>query len=281
MRDVPGRPVPVNGRAVYVEESGQGQDWVVFEAGGGCGRTFWDPVVPLLAGQARLVAYDRAGRALSGRTTVQLSIDDLADDLVAMTESVVPGDFVLVAHSMGGLVARRAADRLGSRLRGLVLADTLPESSPVYDDWGRTARKVDRMLAVTQALTRVRPLARLFAGGLRRLYAEDTYQAMLAEDFTPDGTAQTRQEIRAVTDGIGRFRAQPPPLPQCPAIMLSVTRAARGRERQHALNREHQRQYAGTLPNGRYDVFESAHFLQAEQPQSLARCIEELCQGAV
>ena len=36
---------------------------MVFEAGGGCGRTCWDPVLPLLAGAARLVAYDRAGRA--------------------------------------------------------------------------------------------------------------------------------------------------------------------------------------------------------------------------
>jgi pimeloyl-ACP methyl ester carboxylesterase len=118
MRDVPGRQVPVNGRIVYAEESGQGQDWVVFEAGGGCGRTCWDPLLPLLAGTAQLVAYDRAGRALSGRTTRQLSVDDMAADLVAMTEAVVPGGFVLVAHSMGGLVARRAAERLGSRLRG-------------------------------------------------------------------------------------------------------------------------------------------------------------------
>jgi pimeloyl-ACP methyl ester carboxylesterase len=279
MRDVPGRLVPVNGRAVYVEESGQGQDWVVFEAGGGCGRTFWDPVVPLLASRARRVAYDRAGRALSGRTSGQLSLDDLADDLVAMAEAVVPGDFVLVAHSMGGLVARRAAERLGPRLRGLLLADSLPESSPVYDTWDQTAQKVDRMLAVAQALTRFRPLARLFTANVRRLYSDDTYQAMLAEDFTPDGTAQTRKEIRAVTGGIGRFRAQPPRLPECPAIVLSVSRAAKGRERQHALNREHQRQYAATLPNGRYDVFESAHFLQAEQPQSLAACVAELTQA--
>lgn len=67
MREMPGQAVPVNGRHVYVEESGQGQDWVVFEAGQGCGRTCWDPVLPPLAGRARLVAYDRAGRVLSGR----------------------------------------------------------------------------------------------------------------------------------------------------------------------------------------------------------------------
>jgi pimeloyl-ACP methyl ester carboxylesterase len=99
MRDVPGRQVPVNGRAVYAEESGQGNDWVVFEAGGGCGRTCWDPVLPFLAGKARLVAYDRAGRALSGPATRQLSVDDLAADLVAMTEAIVPGEFLRVPVS--------------------------------------------------------------------------------------------------------------------------------------------------------------------------------------
>jgi pimeloyl-ACP methyl ester carboxylesterase len=265
----------VNGRTVYVEESGLGQHQVVFEAGGGCGRTCWDPVLPFLSGSARLVAYDRAGRAHSGPAR-QLSIDDMAADLVAMTEAIVPGEFVLVAHSMGGLVARRAAERLGNRLRGLLLADTLPETSPVYDTWDQTTRNVDRVLAVTQPLTRFRPLARLFSTNLRRLYPTDTYQAMLTEDFTPAGTAQTRLEMQAVAAAVPQFRAQPPRLPECPTTVMSVARADRGRERQLAANREHQRRYAGSLPDGRYEVVDSAHLIQAGQPQLLATRIQEL-----
>jgi pimeloyl-ACP methyl ester carboxylesterase len=138
------------GSRAGAEESGQAQAWVVFEAGGGCGRTCWDPVLPFLADSARLVAYDRAGRARSGPATRLLSVGDMAADLVAMTEAIVPGEFVLVAHSMGGLVARRAAGRLGTPLRGLLLADILSETSPVYDTWDQTSRNVDRVLAVTQ-----------------------------------------------------------------------------------------------------------------------------------
>jgi pimeloyl-ACP methyl ester carboxylesterase len=280
MRDVPGRQVPVNGRTVYVEESGRGQHQVVFEAGGGCGRTCWDPVLPFLADSARLVTYDRAGRARSAPATSQLSIGELAADLVAMTEAIVTGEFVLVAHSMGGLVARRAAGRLGTRLRGLLLADILPETSPVYDTWDQTTRNVDRVLAVTQPLSRFRPVARLFSGNLRRLYPADTYQAMLAEDFTPAGIAQTRMEMQAVAAAVPQFRAQPPRLPECPTIVLSPAHADRGRERQHAANREHQRRYAGSLPVGRYEVVDSAHLIQAEQPQLLATRIQELFQEA-
>ncbi|MCA2225217.1 alpha/beta fold hydrolase [Nonomuraea aurantiaca] len=276
MRDVPGQQVPVNGRTVYVEESGQGQDWVVFEAGGGCGRTCWDPVLPPLAGKARLVTYDRAGRALSGPITQQLSVDDLAADLIAMTEAVVPGEFVLVAHSMGGLVARRAAERLGPRLRGLLLVDPTPETSPVYDTWDQTTKKIDRMLAVTQPLSRFRPLARLFSGNVRPLFSADTYQTMLAENFTPAGTSQTRKEMRAVAAAIPQFRARPPQLPKCPTIVLSASRAAKGRERQSAAIREHQRRYAEILPDGRYEAVDSAHLIQAEQPHLVADRIGRL-----
>lgn len=276
MRDVSGRPVPVNGRTVHVEESGRGQDWVVFEAGGGCGRTCWDPVLPLLTDEARLVAYDRAGRALSGPTTGQLGVDDLAADLVAMTEAVVPGEFVLVAHSMGGLVARRAAERLGSRLRGLLLVDPTPETSPVYDAWDRTTEKIDRMLSVTQALSRFRPLARLFSGNIRQQFSADTFEAMLAENFTPAGISQTRAEMRAVAAAIPQFRAQPPQLPTCPTIVLSAARAAKGREPQNASMNEHQRRYADSLPDGRHERVDSAHLIQAEQPQLVATRIRQL-----
>ncbi|MET8161218.1 alpha/beta hydrolase [Sphaerisporangium sp. NPDC005289] len=267
---MPGRRVPVNGRHIYVEESGQGQDWVVFEAGAGCGRTFWDPVLPLLAGTARLVAYDRAGRALSGRISGRLGIDDMAADLTAMTEAVVPGEFVLVAHSMGGLVARRAAEHLGPRLRGLLLVDALPETSPVYDTWDQTTKKVDRVLAVMQRLSQFAPLAWLFSGNLRRAFSADTYKTILAEDLTPAGTAQTRKEMRAVAAAIPRFRTQPPQPPKCPTIVLSAAHAARGRERQHAAIREHQRRYAAGLPDGRHEDVASGHLIPAEQPHLVA-----------
>jgi pimeloyl-ACP methyl ester carboxylesterase len=276
MREKRGRRLPVHGRAVYVEESGTGQDHVLFEAGAGCGRTCWDPVLAELAGDARLVAYDRAGRALSGRTTEPLDVEEMAADLVALTEAVAPGELVLVAHSMGGLVARRAAESLGPRLRGLLLVDPLPETSPVYDDWDVTTAKVDRMLAVSQALTRFRPLARLLSTNLRRLYPADTYRVMLAEDFTPAGTAQTRAEMRAVAAAIPRFRARPPELPKCPTVVLSAGRAARGREAQGAAIREHQRRYADRLPDGRYESVDAAHLVQAEQPGLVAARIREL-----
>lgn len=270
MRDARGRRLPVNGRHVYVEESGHGLGHVVFEAGAGCGRTCWDPVRPLLDARARLVAYDRAGSGRSGRTTGVVSIDDMAADLVAMTEAVVPGPFVLVAHSMGGLVARRAAERLAPRLRGLLLVDPLPETAPVYDTWDRTTKRVERVMSLTGPLTGVRPLARLLTRNLRAAFPADTYAAMLAEDITPSGMAQTRKEMRAVAAAIPAFRAHPPRPPKCPTIVLSATRPAKGRERQHAAIADHQRLLAGSFPDARHERVDSGHLVMAGQPGSIA-----------
>lgn len=276
MRRTPGRMVPVNGRRVYVEETGTGQDWVVFEAGMGCGRTFWDPVLPLLADRAHLVAYDRAGFGRSGRTTEQLSIDDMASDLTRTIEAEVPDQFVLVAHSMGGLVARRAAESLAARLKGLLLVDPTPETAPAYDAMDRTAKKIDRFLAVSQALTHLSPVRRLASGNIRRLFPTDTYETMLAEDFVPDGIAQTRKETRAVAAAIPQFRDKPPLPPRCPTIVLSAARPARGRQRQHDGIREHQRRYAEGLRDVQFESIDSGHFIQAEQPELVAERIRGL-----
>lgn len=283
MREVPGRLVRVNGRTVYVEQSGRGDDWVVFEAGAGAGRTCWDPVLPLLADTTRLVAYDRAGRARTEKITAQLSIDGMADDLVAMIEAVVPTKFVLVGHSMGGLIARRAAERLGGRLRGLLLIDPTPETAPTYDNWDTRVEKVDRMLAWAQRLSHIRPLRGLFIGNLRQGFSADTRRTILEEDTTPAGTSQTRKEMRAVADAIAQFRLRPPKPPQCPVIVLAAGRPTRERPHEIAFvasAQEHDRRYADSLPNGHFESVDSAHLMQAEQPQLIASRIRQLLQPA-
>jgi pimeloyl-ACP methyl ester carboxylesterase len=273
VRQVPGREIAVGGRSVFAEERGEGDGWVVFEAGQGLGRTSWDPVIPLLAGRARLVAYDRAGFGRSGATTQQLSIGDMAADLVALIDAVVPppAPLILVAHSMGGLVARRAAERIGPRLRGLLLLDPVQESAPVYDSFGQTAPRIDRALGVAQ----------LVSGSVRRVFPADTYATMLAENFVPAGVAQTRKEIRAVAAAIPQFRAEPPGFPACPVILLSAARPRKGRERQHAEIAAHQRQWAEALPDGRFEEADAGHFIQAEQPGIVAERAGQLIDRAL
>ena len=78
-------------------------------------------------GDAGWLTYHRAGygpsrRVARGAYTLRESVDDLVD----LVEEAVPEGrpVVLVGHSLGGEIARRAAARLGDRLRGVVYLDT-------------------------------------------------------------------------------------------------------------------------------------------------------------
>jgi pimeloyl-ACP methyl ester carboxylesterase len=281
MRQATGRAATVNGRSVYVEQSGAGAGWVVFEAGNGEGRTAWDLVVPLLADEARLVAYDRAGFGRSGRIRHQLSIDDMATDLASLIDTTVPAGapLVLVAHSMGGLITRRAVEQLGTRVSGLLLLDPTPETAPVYDTFDHTVRQVDVTLAVGQPLMWIRPLAWLSTGKVRRVYPPDTYATMLREDFTPAGIGQTRKELRAVAAAIHEFRATPPALPSCPTVLLSANRPFRRGADQQTLA-AHQRRWVESLPDGHFEMVDSRHLIQAEQPAIVADAARRLLERA-
>jgi pimeloyl-ACP methyl ester carboxylesterase len=276
MRDTQGRAVVVNGCEIYLEESGSGETSVVFESGNGAGRTLWDPVVPLLSDVARTVAYDRAGRGRSPRVDPPQSLEDMAATLAALVKALAPGRLILVGHSMGGLIVRRAAVEFPSA--GLVLVDPTPEAAPLYDDWTAAAASTDRILAAHQAAAHCRPLIRRLTRSYGRMFSPGTYEAMLAEDFTPAGAAQTRRETKAFAAGVREFRTRPPQPPQGGVIVISAARASRLQARNHATVREYQRRYAGQA-GAQFEDADSAHIVPAEQPGQVAAAVRRLAGG--
>jgi pimeloyl-ACP methyl ester carboxylesterase len=275
MRDTPGRRLMVNGCEIYLEESGSGATCVVFESGNGAGRTLWDPVVPLLSDVARTVAYDRAGRGRSPRVDPPQSLDDMAATLAALVKALAPGRLILVGHSMGGLIVRRAAEELIPGPAGLVLVDPTPEAAPLYDDWTAAAASTDRILAVHQAAAHCRPLIRRLTRSYGRRFSPGTYESMLAEDFTPAGAAQTRRETKAFAAGVREFRTRPPQPPQGGVIVISATRASRLQARNHATIREYQRRYAEQA-GAQFEDADSEHIVPAEQPEQVAAAVRRL-----
>jgi pimeloyl-ACP methyl ester carboxylesterase len=272
-----GRHLDLGGRRIYAEESGGGPISVVFEAGLGLGRTSWDPVVPLLRDAAHLVAYDRVGHGRSQRGDGPRSVEAMAATLLQLVEATVPGSLVLVAHSMGGLIARQAAPALSARLAGLVMVDPTPETAAMYDDVARLTRQQDRLYGMFQRLSGMPPLRRLLvaAGGrpFRRVFPPATYAAIVAEDFLPSSFAQMRREATARAAAVVQFRRQPPPAPRCPVILLSANQGGAG---YLADIQEHQRRYVDTLDSGRFELVPSGHLVQAEQPEAVAAAIREL-----
>jgi pimeloyl-ACP methyl ester carboxylesterase len=87
----------------------------------------WDPMIELMQARGvRVVALDLRGCGESSRPSGRYSLDSFADDVVAAVEAAGGERPLLVGHSMGGQLAQLAAARLGARLGGLALLNSVP-----------------------------------------------------------------------------------------------------------------------------------------------------------
>jgi pimeloyl-ACP methyl ester carboxylesterase len=124
-----GRLVDIGDRRLHVYETGAGGLTVVLEAGIAATSLSWSLVQPRIAEFARVVSYDRAGLGWSDASDQPCTPSQLARDLhTALAAAEIPPPYVLVAHSFGGLVARRFASDYSELTAGLVLVDALHPS---------------------------------------------------------------------------------------------------------------------------------------------------------
>ena len=120
-----------DGRRMNLHCTGAGAPTVVFEGGWTTPTAGWRKVQPDVARLTRACSYDRAGYGFSDPGPLSRTAGAEADDLRALLRaSGERGPYVLVAHSMGGLVARLFVDRNRRDVAGLVLVDP---SSPRQD----------------------------------------------------------------------------------------------------------------------------------------------------
>lgn len=108
--------------------SGDASPTVILENGLGGEQREWSAVQSAIERFARVVSYDRSSRGMSDAAPVPRSASDLVDDLRALIDRAgIPGPFVLVGHSVGGLIARLFAHRYPRDTVGLVLVESMHE----------------------------------------------------------------------------------------------------------------------------------------------------------
>jgi pimeloyl-ACP methyl ester carboxylesterase len=172
-----GRLVSVGGHRLHLFCSGSGGPSVVIEQGAGSPSSLWWPIQEQIAAFAHVCTYDRAGYLWSEPVHRARSVRDRSEELYLLLKAAgVPGPYLLVAHSYGGLIVRDFALTHPEATAGLVLVDTPDELSlceaPVQVLYARMRismkvlgaasrfglpRLLRRIPAVRQALWFVRP----------------------------------------------------------------------------------------------------------------------------
>lgn len=123
------RLVDVGGHRLFLRDLGKGTPVVVIDAGIGDGGDKVRPLQERLAGATRVIAYDRAGYGRSEPGPLPRDAGREASELRALLErDGIPGPFVVVGHSLGGLNAQLFAARFPGDVAGLVLLDPPPLS---------------------------------------------------------------------------------------------------------------------------------------------------------
>jgi pimeloyl-ACP methyl ester carboxylesterase len=120
----------LGGYHLHAVLEGQGKPVVVFEAGMGDGTDSWEKVQPEISKVTRTLSYDRPGLGKSDKAPQLHDLNQSADELHALLQkSGAPPPYVLVGHSMGGLIVRVFVFRYPNDTAGIVLVDPADEGT--------------------------------------------------------------------------------------------------------------------------------------------------------
>ena len=260
--------VDIGGRSLFMESRGAGGPTVVLEAGAGNNGEIWDTValptgtaetavLPGVAAFTQVCAYDRPGtvvaadrRSRSDPLPMPRSVADMVDDLHALlTAAAVPGPYVLVGHSFGGLIVRLFAMRYPDEVAGLVLVDA------AHEDYYASMQSI--LTPEQWAASRERPLELADYGAF--------------EQIDTDASAAQMRDAVATS-----------PLPPVPLIVVTHGRpwefpAGYPVDELEAAWRPLQDELVALVPGARLVVAEqSQHYVQIDEPGLVIEAIRQV-----
>jgi pimeloyl-ACP methyl ester carboxylesterase len=124
----PGQLVDVGGYKMHINCMGQGNLTVILESGWSDFSVLWTHVQPEIAQFTRVCSYDRAGYGWSDSSPNPRTANTMVEDLHALLVNAnLQGPYMLVGHSMGGVLMRVYAHNYPEDVVGMVLVDSVHE----------------------------------------------------------------------------------------------------------------------------------------------------------
>jgi pimeloyl-ACP methyl ester carboxylesterase len=128
----------INGVDLYYEIHGTGTP-LMLVAGLGSDSQSWQPIIEDLSWHYRVIIPDNRGVGRTKPQEIETSIQQIADDCIALARYLGLLSVNLLGHSMGGFVALDCAIRYPECLSKLILAGTSAFNSPrnnaLFLDW--------------------------------------------------------------------------------------------------------------------------------------------------
>jgi pimeloyl-ACP methyl ester carboxylesterase len=135
-----GKMVDLGGYRIHLYCTGKGKQTIVLSPGGGDFSFVWYLVLQQIQTFARVCSYDRAGYAWSDPGPQPLTFRQEAYELeLALKLSGEKGPYILVGHSLGGLVAETFAEGYPDETAGMVLVDA-PGPDDTLGYFGKVVR---------------------------------------------------------------------------------------------------------------------------------------------
>ncbi|MDF2631125.1 MAG: uncharacterized protein K0R39_4956 [Symbiobacteriaceae bacterium] len=182
MRDrrlpLPGRLIDLDGYRLHLTDEGSGGPTVMIIPGAGDCSYSWIHVRKQIARNTRVLSFDRAGMGASPDGQAPDPVLTIEELRKVLARSGAPSPYVLVGHSLGGLIARLYALKYPQDVAGIVFVDSTHEGL-LQDQKFLASMKVVAFLAKVLRVLSVVGLPRLLAAlGVMPMYtAERKYYA--------------------------------------------------------------------------------------------------------
>jgi pimeloyl-ACP methyl ester carboxylesterase len=123
------RFVTIDQQKFRIKEFGTGDATVIFESGMSDSLEVWGSIPDSVAKSAKVFLYDRADIGKSDTSRLDRTIPNMVLELrsILKNQEINP-PYILVGHSLGGLITRYFASNYPDEVKGLLLLDPAPES---------------------------------------------------------------------------------------------------------------------------------------------------------
>jgi len=145
--------INIGSHRLQMHLEGKGTPTVVIEAGITDQMENWRPLQQRIARETFIVTYNRAGYGQSEPGPLSRHCGREAEELKALLEAAsVPGPYVIVGHSLGGLNAQAFAAKYPKDVAGIVLLDPPPLSFIRGEKYTSLLALANQMTAEWQAV---------------------------------------------------------------------------------------------------------------------------------